>query len=514
MTDCDTTIVGRVLDRIRHRGTPDCQHEIGSFEGSTLAANRLPIISSPFQSQPVYSSDKSTALVFNGEIYNHRQLGRSVAVPNSGPDKGGDGPALAALLSARGPHGLPDLEGMFAIVWVDKSRQRAYAARDFVGIKPLYYAWCDSSLLFASEIKALADEDKVTEIHEVNPGTYVEIGWDAHGKPRFIGENTYFHASNIVSEPTTIPAIREGIEKAVDLCVNYGGKVGVYLSGGVDSSGVYAIAKRFHPSVTALVLNGPKGIDGPVARRFVRSLGEEPVTRNCPNEEELFALIQDTIRITESFEPNVVRQSSVQRYIALLAKDAGIEVILCGEGADEIFCGYPEFSAMDVRWHEMRLKFLHDLSRTQLQRVDRMSMWLTTEVRVPYLFKALILLALAQRAKDFFLRIVDGELTNKFCLRQSLAGYVPEEIRWRPKVVLSEGVGLGGNDPATGMFSSLVNAQMSSGEFLNIQEAFPRWHISTREEAYYFQFFHQMGYSKAKFMQRRVFANVTNSMSS
>jgi asparagine synthase (glutamine-hydrolysing) len=216
------------------------------------------------------------------------------------------------------------------------------------------------------------------------------------------------------------------------------------LSGGLDSSGIYALAKRYHNDVVPLILDRDGSSDGLAAKRLVSEIGGFPEVGTCPNEDELFDRVHDTIRIVESFEPNLVRQTSIQRHIAALAVRRGIKVILCGEGADELFCGYPDFWPSGDQWHALRIAFLRDLHRTQLQRVDRMSMWVTTEVRVPYLAVPVVALALANRRRHSFLDDTEAPAANKQLLRDALQDVLPEWARVRAKVVLSEGLAFGG----------------------------------------------------------------------
>nr|VFK04117.1 MAG: Asparagine synthase [Candidatus Kentron sp. H]VFK06977.1 MAG: Asparagine synthase [Candidatus Kentron sp. H] len=201
----------------------------------------------------------------------------------------------------------------------------------------------------------------------------------------------------------------------------------------------------------------------------------------------------------------------MQRIIAGAAKDAKLKVILCGEGADELFCGYPDFTASGEQWKHLRIEFLADLNRTQLQRVDRMAMHFTTEVRVPFLDGRLVKAVLRERRENAFLNKNSGAVEAKTILREALYGVVPDMARLRPKVVLSEGVGLRGNAPKDGLFAKLAGKTIKPAEAMEIRHAFPEWNLTSSEDAYYFREFHRLGYSKAHFMQRRVRANVLHS---
>ncbi len=506
--------VRRLLSRLAHRGEPDKQNEMASWSGVCMGANRLALTSAVDGTQPIPSDGSAVAIVYNGEVYNARALADRARLDAAALDRWGDGFAVASLIERDGLRAVADLEGMFAFVGIDLRTKRGFAVRDPLGIKPLYYARVGGRVIFASEMKALAPEADVAEILEVPAGSCLELTWEDPLRAEILGTTEYFSLTPMPENPSlTPPGLFAALRKSVEQCAHYSGRVGVYLSGGVDSGAVYALA-RPHRDMVALVLAGPDGtgVDVRAARRLVGELGGRHVEVACPTEDDLFESVAETIRVVESFEPNLVRQSSVQRCIAALARREGCKVVLCGEGADELFCGYPDFQTPGAEWEALRTAFLRDLARTQLQRVDRTSMHETTEVRVPYLNRAVVEAALGVRDVH---RLVSGErlgVSNKLLLRESLRGHVPGWLRLRRKVVLSEGVGLGGNDPARGLFSRQAEAAIPRNEATGIVAAFPEWSLQSKEEAYYFRIFANHGYAKARFARRRVRANTVASL--
>lgn len=148
-----------------------------------------------------------------------------------------------------------------------------------------------------------------------------------------------------------------------------------------------------------------------------------------------------------------------------------------------------------------------------MQRVDRASMSVTTEVRVPYLCNEVIEIALSIRERnEFLLESESSGRDNKRCLRAALSGMIPDWIRFRPKVVLSEGLGLGSNHPTNGMFSEYAKDAITESQFREIQNEFAEWKLKTYEEAYYFSIFKEFQYTKASFMKQRVRANLVPSL--
>ena len=500
-------VVLRLLARIAHRGEADKQYELSEGNGYALGANRLAILSDPQEAQPRRSRDALLECVYNGEVYNYRQLFQNVVGGSEATIPDVDTDCLLETLRFGGADVIRLLDGMFALIWIDHRSGSAFAARDRLGIKPLFYAQTKHAFLLGSEIKALAPEDDVTQIEEVVPGTILTIRNGSGTVTSIITAKHYFDLGQSERRAVTAPQLRDSLSEAVRMECDYSRPIGVYLSGGVDSTGIYALARLASDNVVPLILSSESGSDGPVALRVVRELGGEPVVGVCPSEEALFADIEHTIEVCESFEPNVVRHSAIQMHIAHLAVSAGVKVVLCGEGADELFCGYSEFWESS-QWLELRIQFLRDLHRTQLQRVDRCSMAVTTEVRVPYLSNDVVSLALAIKDRSQLFR----DRANKLLLREALQGVVPEWVRWRPKIVLSEGAGLPGSHPTRGMFYRLAEGRMTESDYRDISAAYPEWQLETREEAFYFSVFQRLGFTKARFMSKRIRATRMSSL--
>lgn len=282
--------------------------------------------------------------------------------------------------------------------------------------------------------------------------------------------------------------------------------VAVYLSGGIDSTAVLATAMKYHRKITAIIIGNSKSTDKRIAVRYCREHSVPFISKSPPSEIELLKIIPDIVRITESFEPNMIRQSAISYFIARAAR--GFKVILCGEGSDELFAGYPEFTKLSTeREREGAIKrFLGDLHRTQLQRVDRTSMEFTTEVREPFLDIRLASYSLQIPAR-LKVKRTDGKMVTKYILRKAMSDRLPPYIYERDKVVLSEGAGYKGNQKIGGLFFDIVEKKMSDKEFKMLKRKYRSWHLETKEEAYYFKLYRSFGYDKARFNQVRVTAN-------
>lgn len=501
-------IVRRFLSRISHRGEVCNGYEIGKGKGWILGANRLAITSAGDDPQPINSTNGSVFVVYNGEIYNWREVGR---LDGNAPFK--ECHVIADALYGDGSEILNALDGMFSLVWVDEHTGVAGIARDRMGIKPLYYAKYGTAIAFASEIKALAAEPAVKEIFELAPGCSMLFkGFENESGFLSIGESNSYVRENTTKNFLSPESLKFELLKSIEQCTDCSLDLGIYLSGGVDSSGIMALAKAIGRELVPLTIGNKNSLDAAAAKSVSDQFNARCIIGDLPQERSLLEHVRDTIEICESFEPNVIRQSSIQFYLAKMAADAGIKVVLCGEGADELFCGYPEFTLDKENWSGLRRQFLSDLYRTQLQRVDRMAMHYTTEVRVPYLMNGIVELALSSDKYEDFVRKCEGDVVTKYVLREALKEFLPDSWRLRRKIVLSEGAGMKGNDPESGLFSGLAKEFISGKEVEEIAMAFPEWSIRNAEEAIYFREFERLGYTKFLASRKRVFANKIHSI--
>lgn len=498
-TDAKELLV-KSLEKILHRGLKPFEIEAG--EDYALGANRLPIVDRENTKQPVRNEQGNLRCVFNGEIFNYSELRKSLEEKGHVLNSDCDSELLPHLFEEYGERMLEYLDSeMYVFVIYDLKTKSYFAARDPIGVKPLYWAVAGSVVYFASELKQLAQFEQITEIQVVPPGHYIRNG-------KVVKYSTLLDKKKSLTVPLEemIQRVRALLYEAVRKRVQTDLPIGIFLSGGLDSTAILSIAREFHPNITALIV-GKKGSQDPTyAEKYCRKFNIPYKFLEPPSENELERKIQEIIYITETFEPNVVRQSAISYYISKLGRE--FRIILCGEGADEIFAGYPEFEGVARNEiNPLSLEFLKDLHRTQLQRVDRTSMHFTEEVRVPFLDSELVEYALRIPGKY---KIHDG--IAKWILRKALEEELPEYIRWRKKVVLSEGAGYKGNDPSDGMFSSFIERRMSNEEFERVKKDFRNWNLRTKEEAYYFSIFRGFNFDKGTFARKRVRANRVKSV--
>lgn len=346
---------------LRHRG-PDAS---GTFHSAhaAIGAERLSIVDPrPQARQPYVNPTLGTWLVCNGEVYNAPAL-RSRFASYSFRSRC-DVETLMPLLHAEGVGGLERVEGMFAVAWWRDDTRSLTLARDRAGEKPLFYAAVDGELWFASEIQALLLHPRLSrELNRASIAEYLALGYVREPRTPFqhiskvpAGATLTFHADGPpsvrtildppVPTPRSLPGaarrLRQVVEDAVAKQLTADVPVGVFTSGGIDSALIATAALRAgHREIqtfTASFTNRSYDESG-YARRLSRHLGIRHVEASIGEDE-----------LAEAFHAVVPRMAEPLADPALLptyllartaARDVG--VVLTGEGADELFGGYPTY---------------------------------------------------------------------------------------------------------------------------------------------------------------------------
>src|SRR3954469_1761056 len=380
----DPAALERMLERIAHRG-PDDRGSV-RVNGSWLGHRRLSIVDVEGGAQPLRTAQADAFLVGNGEVYNHENVrsrleGREILTTS-------DNEVALHLLDEFGPESLKRLNGMYAFVMATEDG-RFVAARDPVGIKPLYWAQKDGSVRFASEMHAF-DDDWQELVEPFPPG----CAWTPE-------DGLVSCASAVPEQIDPLPpgtdlhqGTREALVHAVERQMMGDVPVGVFLSGGLDSSLVAAIAARWAAREGTVLHTFAVGTDGSpdlvAARTVAEFLGTDHHEIDYRAAEALESL-PNVVRAIESFDPGLVR-SAVPNYMLARMTRQHVRVVLTGEGADELFAGYEylrEFTEADDLRDELArtIRSLHNLN---LQRCDRVTMAHAVEARVPFLDREVI----------------------------------------------------------------------------------------------------------------------------
>jgi asparagine synthase (glutamine-hydrolysing) len=474
----------RMLDRLVHRG-PDDEGEV-RVDGAWLGHRRLSIVDVDGGHQPFANASGEVWLVGNGEVYNHEQV-RATLAPAPFATRSDNEVALH-LLDERGPAALDELEGMFAFL-VAAEDGRFIAARDPVGIKPLYWAQRDGRVHFASEMAAFAPS-WMPYVEAFPPGCH----WTPEGGiVRFAGAVPQRGegapaAAAVCREDAEPPddalaATRRILIGAVQRQMMGDVPVGVFLSGGLDSAIVAAIAARHlerHGERLQTFAVGTQGsADLLAARVIARHLGTEHHERVYDAREAVRAL-PDVVRAIEHFDPSLVR-SAVPNFMLAEMTSQHVKVVLTGEGADELFAGYEylrRFASAEALQAEL-MRTVHGLHNLNLQRCDRVTMAHSLEARVPFLDRQVI--AFAFGLPMAWKQSAPGELEKRL-LRRAFDGWLPREILWRVKAEFGDGSG------AKDVLTSTVEEGVSAADFERDRSAVDP-PLRTREEFAYHRIF-------------------------
>ena len=461
--------VQKMVSRIAHRG-PDGQGVVDVSNG-TFGHTRLAILDVEGGHQPM--DFRETSIVFNGEIYNYRELKRRY-LPTLRMKTHSDTEVLLHLYRKFGPKFVVFLDGMFA--FAIQHRGEMLLARDPIGIKPLYYGTDTDGkhFFFASEIKALVGQ--VESIKEFPAGYWYHsrLGW--HKYYRLEETIDPFQGTPI----DALPAIKSTLRKAVYKRLLADVPVGVSLSGGLDSSIVTALAREETEQLHSFAVGVDGSADLAAAQRMSRYLDTIHHEYVYTAQEMLHAL-PDVLYYLESFDPALVRSAIPNYFLAKLASEH-VKVMLTGEGADEIYAGY-DYLARFEESEELQNEMLHitnALHNTNLQRADRMSMAFGLEARVPFLDVQSIALAMGIPA-DWKLH---HEQPPKALLRKAFADDLPEEIVNRPKQKFSSGAG------SSDFITQYADTEISDQDFLSERRRLKEeWDyiLQNKEALYYYR---------------------------
>lgn len=467
----DRESVKQMMDSLIHRG-PDAEGVYASpSDNCVLGHRRLSIMDPEGGNQPIYNRDRSRAIVGNGEIYNFTQL-KSRLEKDYEFRTQSDTEAILHLYQDRQAAALEDLKGMFAFAIADGDK--LFAARDSIGIKPLYYGKRNGATIFASELKAIASV--CDEVEEFPPGTYYDSD---------TGFNTFYTVPDIMPEAdanvdSLLRDVRQTVEASVIKRLMSDVPLGCFLSGGLDSSIIAAVAKQHQEELHTFTIGIADSKDLLAARKVAKHLGtvhhEFVITV-----EEVKAKIPEIIYYLESFDQDLVRSAIPCYFTSRLAAEY-VKVILTGEGADELFAGYTYYKGIpdEMKLHRELRRSVTTLHNINLQRVDRMAMAHSIEGRVPFLDLEMIELGQRIPAK---LKLAGDPIIEKWILRQAFADLLPDEIVWRKKEQFDEGSG------TVDMLSQILDDMMSDEEAHKHRLAYPDIQLRSTEECYFHKVF-------------------------
>jgi asparagine synthase (glutamine-hydrolysing) len=358
------SVFNAMMETLAPRG-PD---GAGAFRGHTvvLGNRRLSVIDPVGSAQPMVAADGSAVLTYNGELYNYRELRAELVQRGHRFRTRGDTEVLLEAYRAWGPAMLDRLEGMFAFAVWDVAAQRLFAARDRLGIKPFYYAWDGQTFVFASEIKTLLGHPAVSRdldldalslyleqqyvpaprsiyraIRKLPPAHSLELvgarlTLRSYWQPRYRDKLT-------LGEDEAVEALDRELRRAVASMLVADVPLGAFLSGGVDSSLMTALmAVGSGTAVDTFSLGfteGGRRSEHQAAETVARHLGchHHPIqvaARDIRKEIDAFVDVFDEPFGDQAALPTMLLSRATRQHVT---------VVLTGEGADEVFGGYPSY---------------------------------------------------------------------------------------------------------------------------------------------------------------------------
>jgi asparagine synthase (glutamine-hydrolysing) len=485
-----------VLDmskRIRHRG-PDWSG-VYSDDKVVFAHERLAIVDPQSGGQPLCSSDKNLILAVNGEIYNHQELKKELQDYSFLTQS--DCEVILALYRKKGIDFIEDLNGIFAFALYDKENDCYLIARDHMGIIPLYMGWDKSGNFYvASELKAL--EGICNKIQEFLPGHYL---FSKEGQePKLWYKREWKEYNNVKDNVSDSVVLRKSLEEAVHRQLMSDVPYGVLLSGGLDSSIISAVTKKFaanriesgdtqqawYPQLHSFAVGLVGSPDLAAARKVADHIGSVHHEINFTIQEGLDA-IRDVIYHLETYDVTTIRASTPMYLLARVIKSMGIKMVLSGEGADELFGGYLYFhKAPNAQaFHEETVRKLSKLHLYDCLRANKSLAAWGIEGRVPFLDKEFMDVAMRLNPQD---KMAGEGKMEKWILRKAFEDYLPESIAWRQKEQFSDGVGYSWIDT----LKAVASEQVSDEDLENAKFRFPIHPPMSKEEYRYRAIFSEL----------------------
>jgi len=459
---------------------------------AVLAHERLAIVDPLSGAQPLYSPDEEVVCAVNGEIYNHKEIRKQFPKYEFKTESDCEVILPLYLKHIEKPGELVnELDGMFSFVIFDKKKKKVFAARDHMGIVPLYIGYrADGGVVFCSELKGLHGMCERFEIFK--PGHYYT---SLLGEMRPWYGPVWYNPELKPTNKLILSQLRDSFEKAVVKRLMSDTPWGCLLSGGLDSSLVAAVAARHAkeqesgwPTLHSFCIGLEGSPDLAAAKKVADFIGTKHHSFNFTVQEGLDA-ISDVIYHLETYDVTTIRAATPQLLMARKIKALGVKMVLSGEGADEAFGGYLYFSKAPNKeeFHKETVSKLKNLHFFDCLRTNKAMSAFGVEPRVPFLDRAFLDYVMTLDPEWKMCKVREGDekrgKIEKFIMRKAFDDpenpYLPEEVLWRQKEQFSDGVGYSWIDS----LRQKASEEVTDVQFKHRKNRFP-YNTPATKEAY------------------------------
>jgi asparagine synthase (glutamine-hydrolysing) len=425
----------------------------------TLGHIRLAIVGDKTHIQPIQSCDRKLVMEHNGEIYNYKQLKKRLQndhtfVSNTDSEivihllehyykENGFSNLLDAIKKT-----VADIDGIYAIAIKDQDEDKIYLVRDRLGIRPLYYGQNNNIIGFASERKGLWQIGIREPTFSLLPGHCVILS-DKISSPIKIAEPSvnYSNKPTLTNLEDALSAYKKALYNSIKKRSQDLSRIGIIFSGGIDSVLVAKITKELVPNVTCYT----SGIAGSDDIKFSKVIADQldlDLKINELNIKDIENMLPNILNIIETTN-STQAEVSIPIYGALkLAAKDGLRVVFTGQGADELFAGYPWYAQIFGKYGAKKLKeyMIQDLLllyKETLEREDKLAMSNSIEMREPFLDSDIVRTA---TSIDLNLNLTDkNDIFGKRVHRElAIQVGIPKHIAYREKQAAQHGAGIHG----------------------------------------------------------------------
>lgn len=406
--------IENALNKIKHRGLDATR--IVHTKKIAIGFNRLAINDKSENGTQPFEFNNLVG-VFNGEIYNADELRKEFSIATK---SNSDTEIILPLFEKLGRSVIHHLDGFYSGIIYDIKNKQIFLLRDYIGKKPLFFGTSNNESFIVSELKAI---DFINDF-QIVPKGFSEL---KNGKINLLENHQIPFVSKDVLKETFVEAVKKRIPKNEK-------QFGVFLSGGLDSSIIASIVAKYADNVIYYTLGNTDDLS--YVNLLAKKLNLKIKNVELPKSNELPELIDKVVCHTESYNPSIISNGLATFLLSQEARKDNLKVVLSGEGADELFCGYP-ISKNINEWLEKRAELIENMHFTELRRLDLSSMAHTIEIRCPFLDRKVYSVSNDCNESD-----LTRDFQGKQILRKAFKDDLPNEILGRNKMSFDVGSGI------------------------------------------------------------------------